>query len=278
MNSSHEMQWDAIQYDQQHSFVHRLGLSILELLDPQPGERILDVGCGTGHLTSFIAEKGAFVVGIDSCEEMIAKAKTTYSNLELLVGDIRDFRAKEPFDAIFSNAVLHWVQPPEQAVIRMSELLRPGGRLVVEFGGYGNVARICTALEEAVLACTGTVVSAINYFPKLSQYTTLLEQHGFEVTLARLFDRPTQLDGGNQGLENWLSLFRKPIMDVLTPTDRQRVLDQVHHSLREELYRDGSWFADYRRLKIVANRLIPSSTAVHDCGGPARGKVMVNEM
>lgn len=249
------MRWDASQYDKQHSFVSKLGAGIMEFLDPQPGERILDVGCGTGHLTNTIAERGATAVGLDSSHEMIDVARRNYPTVEFICGDIREFRSSDSFDALFSNAVLHWVQPPQSAVARMSEVLRPGGRLVVEFGGYGNVAQICSALEATVQQLTGTTVSAVNYFPRISEYTRLLEEYGFEVTLARLFDRPTQLEGGECGLEGWLQMFRRPIIDALKPAERVQVISQTQNILRSKLFRDGAWYADYRRLQIVARRL-----------------------
>ncbi|MGH6628953.1 MAG: class I SAM-dependent methyltransferase [Burkholderiales bacterium] len=129
------MQWDSSLYDDKHSFVTKYGEGVLELLAPQPGERILDVGCGTGHLTQLIAGAGAQVTGMDNSAEMIATARAGHPDLRFVVGDAADFFFDEPFDAVFSNAALHWVHRAEEAVICMSRALKPGGRFVVEFGG-----------------------------------------------------------------------------------------------------------------------------------------------
>ncbi|MFN8710647.1 MAG: class I SAM-dependent methyltransferase, partial [Planctomyces sp.] len=245
------MKWDTGLYDDRHAFVTQYGEGVLELLNPAPGERILDIGCGTGHLTRRIADSGACVVGLDSSVDMIAAASKSYPEIEFLNADAAHFRTDEPFDAIFSNAALHWILLPEDAVRCMSAALRPGGRLVVEFGGRGNVHQICSALERAVYLATSDSVPAKNYFPSISEYTTLLEKHDIEVTLAMLFDRDTKLDGGEDGLRAWLQMFRGPVLDRLTEEQRQSVLSDVTNELRPRLFRDGSWFADYRRIRVV---------------------------
>jgi len=150
--------WNPSLYDQKHAFVFEYGKGLLPVLDPQSGELILDLGCGTGHLTKTIAESGARVIGIDSSPRMIEMARATYPELEFLVADARNFSFADPFDAIFSNATLHWVQPAESAVRCLSASLKTGGRFVAEFGGKGNVATIITAIQQAFRELTPTEV------------------------------------------------------------------------------------------------------------------------
>src|SRR5437763_12042671 len=147
--STHRDRWDATLYDDRHGFVHRLGAGVVDLLDAKPGERVLDVGCGTGHLTKKIAEAGASVVGVDASPAMIAEARRNFPDLKFEIADAAAMRFDQSFDAVFSNAALHWVRPPEAAVARMYEVLRPGGRLVIEMGGKGNVRRVLDAAAAA---------------------------------------------------------------------------------------------------------------------------------
>jgi SAM-dependent methyltransferase len=226
--------WDPGLYDSSHRFVFDYGRNLVEVLAPKPGEGILDVGCGTGHLTYEIAQSGARVTGIDKSPAMIAQARQNYPKLRFELGDVANFRSPEAFDAVFSNAALHWMIPPEAVVRAIRAALKPGGRFVAEFGGKGNIATIIAA-----------VGSNPWYFPGIGEYAALLEAHGLEVTSAMLFERPTKLEG-EDGLRQWLEMFFHP---ALTPDEVERVVRE----LRPRLNRDGAWFADYRRLRIVAN-------------------------
>jgi len=247
--------WDATLYDERHGFVHRLGASVVELLDPKPGERVLDVGCGTGHLTKKIAEAGANVVGVDASAAMIAEARRNFPDLQFEIADATAMHFAQSFDAVFSNAALHWVRPPDAAVARMHEALQPGGRLVIEMGGKGNVQRTLDATAAAGRA-VGVDIDAllyINYFPSVSEYATLLERQGFEVSLATLFDRPTPLEG-EHGLRNWIRMFRTDVAEKVLADQLDRLFEKMETIARPALFRDGQWFADYRRLRVVANR------------------------
>ncbi|MFN0088425.1 MAG: class I SAM-dependent methyltransferase [Blastocatellia bacterium] len=246
------MKWDSSLYDQKHSFVTRYGEGVLALLAPAAGERILDVGCGTGHLTDLISRSGAIVTGIDNSTEMIATAHAAYPAIEFVVADASEFSFDRPFDAIFSNAALHWVHRAEEAVRCMSRALRPGGRFVVEFGGRGNVRRIYSALEEAIREQTGNLVTAQNYFPSIGEYCPLLERNGLQVASAVLFDRMTRLEDGEDGLSNWIRMFRRDVIENLPEEARAPVLEEVKARTRPALFKDGAWHADYRRLRIVA--------------------------
>jgi trans-aconitate methyltransferase len=245
--------WDADLYDDKHAFVWQYGASLVELLAPKPGERILDLGCGTGHLTSQIAQAGATVVGMDRSAEMLAQARSAYPLLQFIQSDARDFTFGEPFDAIFSNAVLHWIRPPEAVIQCVRDALRPGGRFVAEFGGRGNVRRVLAILRETAERMGLTPDFPESYFPSLSEYTTLLEAAGLEVRSAVLFDRPTPLQGAD-GLRDWLKMFRGSTLASLPAERRDEFLLAVEDAARPELFRDGGWFADYRRLRITAVR------------------------
>ena len=244
--------WNASLYDQKHAFVFGYGKGLLSVLEPQAGESILDLGCGTGHLTQEIAETGARVIGIDASPEMVAKARTLYPDIEFLVADAREFSFPKQFDAIFSNATLHWIQEAEQVVERISAALRPGGRFVAELGGKGNVASIMRALAQAMQDVAGVTVEAGWYFPALGTYAALLEKHGLAVQSAVLFDRPTKLEEGEKGLRNWIQMFSPGVLRDVPADVKEQVLAQVEELLRPSLFQDGHWFADYKRLRIVA--------------------------
>ncbi len=246
--------WDAGLYKDRHSFVWKYGTSAVDLLAPRPGERILDLGCGTGHLTARIAEAGARVVGIDSSAEMIAEARRGFPGLRFEVADARDFALDEPFDAVFSNAVLHWVKPPERAVACIRRSLAPGGRFVAELGGRGNVAAIVASLEAASGAMGVEGWEHPWYYPSIGEYAALLESDGLEVAQAVLFDRPTPLEG-EDGLRSWVTMFARDLVERVPPDGREEFFGRVEESARGTLHRDGAWFADYRRLRIVARRV-----------------------
>jgi trans-aconitate 2-methyltransferase len=246
--------WDAPTYDSKHSFVWQYGTDVLELLAPGPGERILDLGCGTGHLTNKIAEAGAEVVGIDNSQAMIEQARKNFPRLRFEIADGTDFRFDEPFDAVFSNAAIHWMRDPAAVAASIYRALKPGGRFVAEFGGKGNLKAIKTALHNAS-AAAGYAVSddvAFRYYPSIGEYATLLEGQGFRVASAAHFDRPTRLSGGEQGLRNWLATFADNVLELLPADKLEEVLAETEERLRAEAYRDGTWFADYRRIRVIA--------------------------
>jgi len=243
-------QWNTSTYDNAHSFVYEYGADVVALLDPQAGERILDLGCGTGHLTNQIAESGATAVGLDQSAEMVAAARQQYPDCEFVHADARAFMAAEPFDAVFSNAALHWIPEQDAVLESVADALRPGGRFVAELGGHGNIAAIVSA-THAELAARGYETPMPWYFPTVGEYATRLETHGFEVQYATLLDRPTELNGAD-GLATWLEGFGDSLLADLSPADQQAVIEGVEDRLREEYFAEGSWTADYRRLRVVA--------------------------
>ncbi|PAX53150.1 class I SAM-dependent methyltransferase [Brunnivagina elsteri] len=258
--------WDTALYEGKHAFVWKYGEDLLNLLSPQPGEKILDLGCGTGQLTAKIAETGAIALGIDADAAMIAGANANYPNSDLnpdlnlnlnfAVADAASFKFDTAFDAVFSNAVLHWI-PDADAVIRcIYQALKPGGRFVAEFGGKDNVKFITSALSEALEEIgfdSQTLASHTSawYFPSIGDYTTRLEQQGFDVIYAVLFNRSTALSDGNAGLRNWLLMFASRFLSQLSHEQQNLVIQKVEQRLKSSLYRDGVWNADYRRIRVV---------------------------
>lgn len=248
--SLHQQQWDATLYDAKHSFVSQLATDLVELLAPQNKEHILDLGCGTGYLTHKLATSGAEVIGIDSAPSMINQAQKNYNYLHFEVADGTNLQFTEEFDAVFSNAVLHWIKEPQKVIASIYRALKPGGRFVAEFGGKGNIKSIITAVNNAIGEPSYSVNVNPWYFPSISEYGTLLEDQGLELTFATLFERLTPLEDGERGMENWLKMFGS-FLDV--PNDiRNSVLANIENQLRPTLYKDGTWFVDYRRIRVVA--------------------------
>ncbi|MFY9554332.1 MAG: methyltransferase domain-containing protein [Blastocatellia bacterium] len=248
--------WNTALYDGKNAFVWKHGQGVIELLAPGAGERILDLGCGTGHLTNQIAAAGAEVVGIDKSPKMIEEARRLYPQLTFEIADGTDFHFNEPFDAVFSNAAIHWMKDQTAVARCVWEVLKPGGRFVAEFGGKGNIRALRTALTEAVHAA-GEQVNAepfARYYPTIGEYAALLEGQGFRVGFASHFDRPTRLEDGENGLRNWLLTFTDNIIESLPENKREDVIAEVERKLKPALFRDGCWFADYKRIRIVAHK------------------------
>jgi trans-aconitate methyltransferase len=239
--------WNATLYEDQHAFVWQYGASLIDLLAPQPGESILDLGCGTGQLTEQIAKTGAAVHGIDADAAMIGKAQQNYPDLHFAQADARNFQVETPVDAVFSNAVLHWVKEPDSVIQCIHQALKPRGRFVAEFGGKGNVQSI----EQALRHAHPSYISPW-YFPSVAEYATRLEQQGFEVVLATLCDRPTPLEDAGAGLANWLRMFANGLLDQLMPDQQTQIIQSVEHQLRHTQYQEGIWSVDYRRLRVWA--------------------------
>jgi trans-aconitate methyltransferase len=249
-----ETGWDSALYDEKFAIITEFGAGVVELLAPRPGERIVDLGCGTGGLTAQIAEAGAEVLGIDASEAMIARARVLYPNLRFEVARGEDFTLDAPADAVFSNAALHWMSPPDAVAASVLRALQPGGRFVAEMGGSGNIATIIGALYQA-LAEEGIPRERVRnpwYFPSIGEYASLLERAGFEVVLMHLFDRPTPLDDCPNGIADWLRMFGGDFLAPVPTERRTRVGERVNQLTRPRLELEGRWVADYRRLRFMA--------------------------
>jgi len=243
--------WDPETYGRNGAFVHQLAGGVLEWLNPQPGERILDIGCGDGQLTLRLAASGARVTGADLSPEMVAAARARGVEAEAANADALPF-ADASFDAVFSNAALHWVRDHEAMLAQVQRVLKPGGRFAAEMGGHGNIAAIRVALIAA-LARHGEAgrEDGVNYYPTPESYTRRLTQAGLRVERIALIPRPTPL--GEGGMTTWLRTFRKGVIDALPASVQQTVIDDtaelLSHALCDE---DGNWTADYVRLRFVA--------------------------
>ena len=243
--------WDSSLYDDRHSFVWKKSADLIELAAIAPGERVLDLGCGTGHLTAQIADLGAEAVGLDSSPSMIAQARQNYPKLKFVLADARDFTFETPFDVVFSNAALHWILEADRVVASVAHGLKPGGRFGLEMGVKGNIATI-TAAIDSVLREMGHEPRNPWYFPSLAEYATLLERHNFEVAFASTFDRRNRLEHPERGLREWLDMFAGPWFENLSPGERTEAYRQIEDRLRDKLWSDGAWWADYKRLRVLA--------------------------
>ena len=251
MSSASNQAWNAQQYSEHARFVSDLGMPVVALLAPLRGERILDLGCGDGPLTKQLSDLGCNVVGVDASSEMIAAAKAL--GLDARVMDGHTLRFDGEFDAVFSNAALHWMKQPEKVIAGVWRALNPGGRFVGEFGGKGNVATIVMALEEA-LGKRGIDAKAVNpwYNPTAEEYRTILAARGFTLNSIALFPRPTPLPGSIVG---WLETFAQPFAAALPPSTRPAFFREVAELCRSELCDDaGHWRADYVRLRFSATK------------------------
>jgi trans-aconitate methyltransferase len=248
------MKWNADLYDDKHGFVSQFGTSVLELLEAKPGEAILDIGCGTGDLTKQIQELGASVTGNDYSPEMIAQARFKYPDIKFEVANAANFKVEYPFDAIFSNAALHWIHNPDGVIKSVYEALKPGGRFVAEMGGKGNVAKLRATIKQ-VLFKHGYLQQAetqIWYFPSLGEYTTRLERAGFRVTFAAHFDRKTPLQDGDQGVAKWIKMFGSQYFNGIPEAKQTQLIEEITALLEPHYNENGQWYADYKRLRFTA--------------------------
>jgi trans-aconitate methyltransferase len=243
--------WDASLYAGHGRFVALLGEPLVEALQPQAGERILDLGCGDGFLSRRIAESGATVVGVDSSPQMIAAATERGLDARYANGEALPFDGE--FDAVFSNAALHWMRDQDAVLDGVYRALKPGGRFVAECGGQGNIAAIRVALR-AVLLPRGIAEEAIenNRFLSPAEYRARLEDHGFLVEEITLTPRPTALPSG---MADWLLTFRRSVLELLPAAARLAAIEEIVSLLKPALCdREGNWTADYVRLRFVARR------------------------
>lgn len=249
MNSS----WNPVLYDDRAAFVSELASDLVLWLRPREGERILDLGCGTGTLTAQIARQGARVTGVDRSPDMIASAREKYAGLDFDVADGQALNFAGEFDAVFSNAALHWMPRASDVLRGVERALVPGGRFVAEFGGAGCVQTVATAVAGILREWSVDPEPYLSwFFPSPGRYAGLVEQSGLVVRELRYFERPTPVPG-EAGLSAWLALFQANLMTDLVdrwPELCRKASERCHSAL----FRDGQWWLDYVRLRVVATK------------------------
>ena len=252
MTAGSRHQWDPALYATHAAFVPALGEAVLDLLAPQPGEAILDIGCGDGALTERIAAAGALVIGIDGDAAMVGAANDRGLDARLM--DARAMTFDGVFDAVFTNAALHWVGQPAIVSAGVARALKPGGRYVGEFGGHGNIAAIRVAVRS-VLGTRGYRVAPMetSYYPTAEGFRAVLETAGFVVDTCEIISRPTPLPSG---MTAWLNTFRGGFIDSagVPPEKHAQVIEDVRAMLRPVLADEaGNWVADYVRIRFHAH-------------------------
>jgi len=251
MDSARPPHWNPEIYQRDAGFVATLGAPLIELLAPQPGERILDLGCGDGTLTLRLQEAGCEVLGVDSSAEQVAAARARGLAAEVIDGHALSFM--ERFDAVFSNAALHWMLEPAAVLAGVARALKPGGRFVAEMGGAGNVDSVVQAYAREY-APLGIALEAHNpwFFPDESGYAALLQKAGLEPVALHRFARPTRLPGD---VSDWLNLMTQSFTAAVAPDERPPLVARVRERLKPSACNaEGQWTLDYVRLRIVARK------------------------
>ena len=245
------MDWNAGLYEDKHGFVAEYGKGLLEFVPPDRQQAILDLGCGTGTLTSELAARADEVLGLDASPDMVAAARERFPEIAFITGDALDLPFENRFDVVFSNAVFHWLPDHDRLLKNIHRALKPGGRLVCEFGARGNVA----AIEQAFArACEeqGLRYESRFTFPDAEAFAQLLAENHFTPELVVAYDRPTVLHNGEQGLRHWLRQFFAAELQPLPESMREALLHRVEELARPALWNGNAWVADYRRLRVLA--------------------------
>ena len=247
--------WDAKGYSERFSFVHEYGESVMDLLTVKSGARVVDLGCGNGALTAKLADRGYRVTGIDASGEMIARARAAHPELAFRCEDALSFSLDEPADAIFSNAVFHWIDKDKQdaLIANVARNIAVGGELVCEFGGFGCGEAVHSALERCFEE-RGLAYPRVFFFPTVGQYAPMLERHGLRVEFAALFDRPTPQKSAD-GLTDWIEMFIKKPFEGMAPRMKAEIVDEVNAMLRDKLCVNGVWVIDYVRIRLRCRRV-----------------------
>ena len=250
------IKWDANKYTSDFSFVHQYGNGVIDMIAADKNSTVLDLGCGNGALSKTLQDKGFIVKGIDASMELLDIARNNYPDIEFIQADATDFSLPEPVDVVFSNAVFHWIDKERQVDMLkcVHNALKDNGQFVFEFGGYGNNRLIHGTLAK-IFGERNYIYKMPFYFPTISEYSTLLENAGFRVIYAVLFDRPTELKGEN-GLKDWINMFVKSPFSIIENTEeKEMIIDKAVDNLRGELHKDGKWYADYVRIRMKAIKL-----------------------
>ena len=247
--------WNATLYDNKHKFVSNFGENLVSFLNPQKGEHILDVGCGTGDLAHDISKSGATVTGIDAAQSMIEAAKEKYPDIHFSVQDGEQFSFDPQFHAVFSNAAIHWMKNQQKVVQNCYDVLLPSGRFMAELGGANNIQSIVDAIKEASnrlsILYDATLFPWV--FPTKEEMAEHLINAGFNVITIEHYERPTPLVG-EDGIRNWLEMFSNNMFKNLTNDEKEAIYSECERILRPQLYKENGWVADYWRLRFIAQK------------------------
>lgn len=244
--------WNAEGYRDHFSFVHQYGEDVLSLLDAKEGSFVVDLGCGNGALSAVLAGRGYRVLGLDASEQMLEVAKSAHPDLTFQKADATDFTLEEKADAIFSNAVLHWIdaEKQDQLIANIASNLKTGGQLVFEFGGKGCAEAVHSTLEQCFRQ-RDLFYPRTFYFPTIGEYAPILERHGLKVTYALLFDRPT-VQETEDGLCDWINMFVTAPFEGMDKALKEEILQEAKAQLTDRLYIEGKWVIDYVRIRMKA--------------------------
>jgi trans-aconitate methyltransferase len=249
---SNTNKWNADKYNKHADFVSNLGSPVIDLLEPKKDEHILDLGCGDGTLAVEMEKLGANVIAVDLSKSMVEKTKE--KGIKAFVMSATELTFKNDFDAVFSNAVLHWVKDANEAIKKILKSLKSNGRFIAEFGGYGNIKYLTEAMQEVF--DNHKEFGKFNnpwYFPKDTEYKQLLEENGFNVEYIELIQRPTKIDD----ISNWLDIFANGIVSHLTDEQQKQFKQEVRAILKPKIYsEEDGWVADYVRLRLKATKRV----------------------
>lgn len=245
--------WDSDNYTDNFQFVHKYGEELIDFLTVPKGSFVVDLGCGNGAITEKLEEKGFCVLGIDASASMLEKAKKLHPSLSFMQGDACKFLLEQKVDAIFSNAVFHWIDNHDKLVENIADNLKTGGELVFGFGGKGCADTVHNALKKAFSENGFEYVNRFN-FRSVGEFAPLLEKYGFKVEYAVLFDRPTEQVGEN-GLENWINMFVGSAFAGIDMNTKQKIISQTVELCRPKLYVNGKWYIDYVRIRMKATKV-----------------------
>lgn len=247
--------WNAQNYKDNFCFVPQYGENVMELLTVPKGSHVVDLGCGNGTLTKKLAGRGYTVTGIDASSDMLDLARREHPDLTFLEGNALSFTLKEKADAIFSNAVFHWIDEKNQEtmIANIADQLREDGELVCEFGGCGCAEAVHSTLEKC-FAERGLLYPRTFYFPTIGEYAPLLEKHGLRVEYATLFDRPTP-QNSEHGVIDWINMFVTKPFEGMDDNIKNDILQKTEGTLKKRLFLDGRWHIDYVRIRIRARKI-----------------------
>ena len=245
-------EWDEQNYSENFKFVHQYGEKLLDLITVPAGSFVVDLGCGNGALSAKLAGKYT-VLGIDASPEMLRKAKQDHPDIRFLCDDACGFSLEKKADAVFSNAVFHWIENQDKLIQNIAENLKSGGELVFEFGGKGCADTVHQALGKA-FAEYGYEYRMDFNFRSIGEFAPLLEKHGLKVEYARLYDRPTPQNGEN-GLQNWINMFVTSAFNGVAARDKEQIVQRAAELCRPLLFKNGVWYVDYVRLLMKAVKI-----------------------